>query len=144
LAAQFCKFCAMPIHLGQLIREKARSKKYSQQYLGQLINRSKQNVGDIYKRQSIDSELLLKLSEVLEFDFFSVYYGEEIPGNMRNKEIDQLREKIEALQSSLSQKDELISNLRIALEANQKTIMLLEEERVEYKKNLKALQQHPK
>lgn len=125
----------MSVHLGRLIHEKAKEKKFSQQELGDMINRSKQNVGDIYKRQSIDSELLLKLSEVLEFDFFSVYYEENNLKSTRQTEIEQLRSENDSLRSVLLQKEEAIGNLKIALEANQKTISLLEEERVAYKKS---------
>lgn len=124
----------MPIHLGKLIQDKAREKKYSQQDLGELINRSKQNVGDIYKRQSIDSELLLKLSEVLEYDFFSVYYEDKNLKSVRHEEIEQLKVENGALRSLLEQKEEMIVNLRIAVDANQKAISLLEEERAIYKK----------
>lgn len=131
----------MPIHIGRLIQEQAEARKFSQQELGQRINRSKQNVGDIYKRQSIDSELLLRLSEVLEFDFFSAYYEGEPLQSMRKKEIEELANEIALLKNTLQQKEEMISNLKIALEANQKTITVLEEERVEYKRTLKALQE---
>jgi transcriptional regulator with XRE-family HTH domain len=130
----------MPIHIGRLIQEQAEARKFSQQELGQRINRSKQNVGDIYKRQSIDSELLLRLSEVLEYDLFSIYYAEEPLQGMRKKEIEEVTTQVSLLKGTLQQKEEIISNLKIALEASQKTITLLEEERAEHKKILKTLQ----
>lgn len=37
------------------------------------INTTKQNVYTIFKRQSIDTALLQKISEVLNFDFFKLY-----------------------------------------------------------------------
>lgn len=42
--------------------------------LARQIRTSKQNVYGIYQRSSIDTDLLAKLSKVLEFDFF-VYYS---------------------------------------------------------------------
>ena len=44
--------------------------------LGNLINTSKQNVYGIYKRRTIDTGLLKKISEALDRDFFELYTDE--------------------------------------------------------------------
>ena len=41
--------------------------------LGSLINTSKQNIYGIYKRRTIDTGLLKKISQALEWDFFALY-----------------------------------------------------------------------
>lgn len=38
------------------------------------INTSSQNANDIFTRKSIDTELLAKISTVLEYDFFELYF----------------------------------------------------------------------
>lgn len=40
------------------------------------INRTRATVYDIFERKSIDVDLLLSISEVLEFDFFSYYISD--------------------------------------------------------------------
>lgn len=44
--------------------------------LGTMINTSKQNVYGIYKRKSIDTQLLAKISLALNHDFFLCYVKE--------------------------------------------------------------------
>jgi transcriptional regulator with XRE-family HTH domain len=124
----------MSTHIGQLIKEKVTEKRLSQEALGKLINTTKQNVGNIYKRRSIDTQLLLKLCVVLEFNFFEAYYNEEPLKSMRKKEIDAVNAEITALQSIIRQKDERIRDLEEIMSSNKKVISLLEEEKEMYKK----------
>ena len=41
-----------------------------------MINRDRQVIYDIFKRESIDTELLQQISKVLNHDFFSYYSGD--------------------------------------------------------------------
>lgn len=43
-----------------------------------LINRDRQVIYDIFKRESIDTELLQQISKVLNHDFFSYYSHETV------------------------------------------------------------------
>ena len=124
----------MSIHIGQLIKEKVTEKRLSQEALGKMINTTKQNVGNIYKRRSIDTQLLLKLCTVLEYDFFEAFYTEEPLKSMRKKEIDAFNADISALQNIIKQKDERIKDLEEIMNSNKKVISLLEEEKAQYKK----------
>lgn len=123
----------MSIHIGQIIKEKVTEKRLSQEALGKMINTTKQNVGNIYKRRSIDTQLLLKLCIVLEFNFFEVYYSEEPLKSMRNKELEAFNSEIRALQHTIKQKDERIRDLEEIMNSNKKVISLLEEEKELYK-----------
>jgi transcriptional regulator with XRE-family HTH domain len=124
----------MSIHIGQLIKEKVTEKRLSQEALGKMINTTKQNVGNIYKRRSIDTQLLLKLCAVLEYDFFEALYTEEPLKSMRKKETDAFNAEITALQTVIKQKDERIKDLEEIMNSNKKVISLLEEEKAQYKK----------
>ena len=124
----------MSIHIGQLIKEKVTEKRLSQEALGKMINTTKQNVGNIYKRRSIDTQLLLKLCTVLEFDFFEAFYTEEPLKSMRKKEIDAFNAEVSALQNIIRQRDERIKDLEEIMSSNKKVIALLEEEKAQYKK----------
>lgn len=61
------------IHIGEKIREKARELRIGPTELSRSINTSIQNIYGIFKRQSIDTELLERISEAMNFDFFSYY-----------------------------------------------------------------------
>lgn len=124
----------MSIHIGQMIKEKVTEKRLSQEALGKMINTTKQNVGNIYKRRSIDTQLLLKLCTVLEFDFFEAFYTEEPLKSMRKKETDAFNTEINTLQTILRQKDERIKDLEDLINSNKKLISLMEEEKAQYKK----------
>jgi len=127
----------MAIHIGQLIKEKATEKRLSQDAIGQKINTTKQNVGNIYKRSSIDTQLLLKLCQVLEFNFFELYYTEEPLKSMRDKEIEALNKQIRDLQQELNQKEQRIKDLEDNIADKKKLISVFEEERAHYKKTEK-------
>jgi predicted RNase H-like nuclease (RuvC/YqgF family) len=139
----------MSIPLGQLIKQKINEKNMTKSYFGKLINRSKQNVADILKRTSIDSGLLQRISEVLEFDFFSVYYQEEgFLKNNREKEMNELRSEIARLNKELLEEKKTVARLerdnetnRIAIESNQKTVLMLEEAHAKYNITPKPIQE---
>lgn len=63
----------MEIHIGEIIKNKARELRIGPTELGEKINTSKQNVYGIYKRKSIDTDLLRKISNALGHNFFSYY-----------------------------------------------------------------------
>ena len=66
----------MQLHLGKKIREYAKLKGIKHTELAQRINTSKQNIQNIYRRQSIDVLLLVKICNVLEYNFFEDYLAQ--------------------------------------------------------------------
>jgi hypothetical protein len=62
-----------PMHIGQQIKARAKELRIGSTELARLINTSKQNIYGIYLRESIDTDLLMKLSKALKFNFFSFY-----------------------------------------------------------------------
>lgn len=61
----------MNIHIGKLVLDKLKERGISKSEFARRINKSRQNVQDIFKRQSLDTQLLSEIGEVLTFDFFS-------------------------------------------------------------------------
>ena len=61
------------IHIGDKIKQKAKELRIGPTELGRLINTSKQNVYGIFKRKSIDTDLLRRISKVMNHDFFQYY-----------------------------------------------------------------------
>lgn len=61
------------MHIGQLIREQVDRQGKSVVWLANQLSCSRTNIYKIYERPSIDTGLLLRISQVLNFDFFALY-----------------------------------------------------------------------
>lgn len=64
------------MHIGSLIEKELRKQERSVTWFARKLNCNRQNVYDIFKRSNIDAELLLRISLILRFNFFSYYYKE--------------------------------------------------------------------
>ena len=64
------------IHIGKLIKRRMLEQGFTVSDFASAINRTRATVYDIFERKSIDVDLLLSISEVLEFDFFSYYISD--------------------------------------------------------------------
>jgi hypothetical protein len=67
------QFCFMTINIGNKIEQVFTKKGMTVSEFGRRINKSRENVYSIFKRKTIDTGLLLIISEVLEHDFFQYY-----------------------------------------------------------------------
>lgn len=67
------KILNMNLHIGSLIKKRAQELRIGPTELGSKIDTSKQNMYGIYKRKSIDIELLYKISVALNYNFFNHY-----------------------------------------------------------------------
>lgn len=61
------------IHIGSLIEEQVRIHKMSISSFAKKLNCDRTNVYDIFKRATIDTELLYRISKVLNYNFFDLY-----------------------------------------------------------------------
>lgn len=76
----------MAVHIGNKIKQIFDKKGMTVSEFGRRINKSRENVYDIFRRKSIDTGLLEKISEVLEYDFFQHFTSLQ-------KEIKKLQEE---------------------------------------------------
>ena len=111
----------MKVHIGEKIKKRAEELKIGTTELGRLINTSKQNVYGIYKRASIDAQLLYEVSKALRMNFFQHYESAEIAkfDSRENKELDTLRKENEKLKSelkTLKEKNELLEKINKLLD----------------------------
>lgn len=67
----------MVIHIGKKIKEELYNQKIPVSAFAKKINRSRNVVYDIFERESIDTDLLNKISKILNCDFFSVYSSQK-------------------------------------------------------------------
>ncbi|MBU3658419.1 MAG: helix-turn-helix transcriptional regulator [Flavobacteriales bacterium] len=94
---EFC--CMEEIHIGQQIKVVLETRGITVTEFAKRINKSRENIYSIFTRKTIDTGLLTKISEVLEFDFFkplSKSYGEI------ETELQQVREQNEILKEYTS------------------------------------------
>ena len=67
----------MEVHIGSIIHRRAKAMRMGPTELGVKIETSKQNVYGIFKRSSIDTALLHRISVALSHDFFQ-YLSENL------------------------------------------------------------------
>ena len=72
------------VHIGELIKEKLHEKERTVTWFARKLCCIRSNVYKIFKKQAIDTSLLLRISIILEEDFFS-YYSSIINKNKENK-----------------------------------------------------------
>ena len=65
------------IHIGTIILEKLTEKSMTKTEFANRIDRERTTVRDILKRKSIDTELLIKISKALDYDFIHNVYFEK-------------------------------------------------------------------
>lgn len=120
-------FVAMAINIGEKVKLRAKQLRIGPTELGKLINTSKQNVYGIYKRKSLDTETLRKLSAALDYDFFEYYrivdephklsdppvkYERGVPKTVPYKDFLKLRTELD----NLKEKYELLKKVNDLLE----------------------------
>ncbi|MDL2296364.1 helix-turn-helix domain-containing protein [Bacteroidales bacterium OttesenSCG-928-B11] len=75
------------IHIGSAIKQKVSERSLSIQQFAYLINCDRTTVYDIFKRKSIDTERLIRISQILDFDFINEIYLKHINLSSRKKSV---------------------------------------------------------
>ncbi len=114
----------MNINIGAKIREIAKEKGVGPTELGKRINTSKQNVYGIFKRKSMDSNLISEISIALDHNFFQ-YYMEDLQAHWGHRmatvgsngagntaEVSRLNGEIAHLKTNLELSQELNTMLK--------------------------------
>ena len=66
----------MKIHIGKIISKTLAERGMNKSEFARRINKTRQNVDDILLRESLDTNLMLSVSNVLEHDLFQYYAGQ--------------------------------------------------------------------
>ena len=61
------------VQIGQLIKERFLQSGFSVEKFASAIGCNRDNVYDIFRREQINTDQLLKISKILKFDFFKTY-----------------------------------------------------------------------
>ena len=61
------------MHIGSLIRQQVSEKGLTVTWLAEQLPCSRTNVYKIFRKRSIDTDVLLRISRILDYDFFSLF-----------------------------------------------------------------------
>ncbi|MBQ9555414.1 MAG: XRE family transcriptional regulator [Muribaculaceae bacterium] len=67
----------MAIHIGREIKAELNRQERGVTWLADKLHCDRTNVYDIFKRQGIDTRLLERISNILHYNFFSLYCQED-------------------------------------------------------------------
>lgn len=73
------------IHIGKQIRQKMEERKKTVVWLAKRLSCSRTNVYKIFDKYSVDTEILARISAILDFDFFSLY-SDDVKKNQEEKD----------------------------------------------------------
>ena len=68
--------CNAMINIGELIHEQVKKQGLSVTWLAHKLNYSRTNIYKIFDKPSIDTDVLLRISSALDYDFFAIYSSE--------------------------------------------------------------------
>ena len=72
--------CQNNIHIGQLIQAQLKADQRSASWLAREIGCSRNHLYKLFRKPSLDGELLLSISLSMNFNFFQYYTAEFIEG----------------------------------------------------------------
>lgn len=105
------------VHIGKKIKEVWKKSRLKGTEFASLINRDRQVIYDIFKRESIDTDLLKQISTVLNHDFFA-YYSQQSFTQIRESKPEygyatkeELHQVTMALQALTRQIEKLAENM---------------------------------
>ncbi|UOU98658.1 hypothetical protein MUU74_01510 [Chryseobacterium daecheongense] len=85
------------IHIGQFIKERVTDKEITMERICNFLGKDEDFIEKVYTSKSIDTDLLLRWSKLLEYDFFRLYSSHLIlysPPAAVNKNEAQKNEKV--------------------------------------------------
>ena len=80
-------FCAMAknnIHIGHLIQAQLEADKRSVSWLAREIGCTRNHIYKIFKKTSLDSDLILRISKAMQFNFFK-YFSAEVQSYLKER-----------------------------------------------------------
>ena len=102
--------CSMELHIGKLIKSRLDEVGMKKSEFARRINRSSQNVYDIFERKSIDSSLLYNIGLILDFNFFEYISNEFYKSkneDVNSDKVDDVYSKTELIQLNSKYKNDL-------------------------------------
>ena len=120
----------MEIHIGKLIKNRLEEIGMTKTEFARRINRTSQNVYDIFDRKTIDTGLLFKISTILDSNFFerfSLKLNSKLLISNSPESIDQTSLSVSEMVAALKSLDQLMNDQKIEIETLKKEIAYLME-----------------
>jgi len=111
------------IHIGSLIRQSVTENEVEEGRIFSYFNCTRAELEEIYESESLDSELLLKWSKLLDYDFFRIYTQHLIlysPPSAKKDEKSKEKSLLPAFRKNIYTK-EIIDFILEQIETKQKT-----------------------
>ncbi len=115
------------VHIGGKIKERADDLGIGATKFGELLNRSRETVYDLFGRETVDTGLLLSCCKVLKHDFFQYYYDEEPLNVFREKASEEWEGRLHSLEQEIESKKLLLERNEELLALQRKYIAELED-----------------
>lgn len=74
-------------HIGQIIKSELRYQEHSVAWFARQLYCDRTNVYNIFKKESIDTDVLLRVSVILHHDFFRYYSEEWISNHYKDEQV---------------------------------------------------------
>jgi hypothetical protein len=100
------------IHIGDEIKNVLNSSDLSVTEFAKKINKSRGNIYSIFSRNAIETDLLLTISEVLNFDFFQLYSNSSAELKMKIADLEKQNQLLSQLNHLLMEKYESDNKLK--------------------------------
>jgi IS30 family transposase len=100
------------IHIGDEIKNVLNSSDISVTEFAKKINKSRGNIYSIFSRNAIETDLLLTISEVLNFDFFQLYSNSSKELKMKIEDLEKQNQLLSQLNHLLMEKYESDSKVK--------------------------------
>jgi len=113
-------------HLGNSIRELVNECGFTSKEVATYLEVGEDQLEKIYQSRSIDMEKLLKLSKLLQHNFFIHYLDNEVIGSLFEHYVKDLAPQVSYLIRELEAKDDQLAQLRALTETQRKIIEILE------------------
>lgn len=84
------------LHIGEKIKEVFDNTNLKVVEFAKRLNTTRENVYDIFKRKSIDTQMLHDISQILNYDFFQLYLNPNTKDELK-KELEEAKKEIEYL-----------------------------------------------
>lgn len=125
------------IHIGKKIKEVWRASRLKGTEFAVAINKDRQVIYDIFKRETIDTGLLQKIGKVLDHDFFN-YYSAAAPLTAQEEKVAYgLKAEIQRLEEELKLHKRQLAEAEKRCELLEKVNKLMEEKEEGKKKSKK-------
>ena len=123
--------------IGELIEEQVGKSNLLTKEIANKLNKHVNMLSYYYKLTSIDTDILIELSDILDFDFFSFFYQNPKLKKFITKDVELLIKDRDELQIELNRKNNLISDLKSSNQTKTEIISDLKEQLAAFNKRRK-------